>query len=156
MQLLHATEFRYDTVGGDFSTATAYDLIEGPNCSLKSTKQLLNHILADNLNPDEVVQIGVGYEFSAVLAAATLESLAVFLNGTWTSGTSTYSEGQSVATLGKKDIRFKIADTAGSTTTFKLTKMQFEGSVDWAFELNKRFYLPIKCVSTNESVFTIV
>lgn len=152
MQLLHATGFRYVATGGSFS-GTAFDLIEGPNCNLKSTKQILNHVLADNLNPADRVQIGVGYEFSAVLAAATLANLAVFLNGDWSS--PTYTENQDVQTLTEYDIEFTVADTIGGTTTFVLTNVLFDGSVDWAFELNKRFYLPIKCMSTKRSTLSI-
>lgn len=152
MNLLHADYVKTVATGGSLSSADEYELIEGPNCNLKSTKHLLNHILADNPSPDEVIQIGVGYEFRATLAAATLEDLATFCNGTYS---TSYSEDQTVQTLSEYDIEFAIVETDATRTIFTLTNMIWNGDVDWAFELNKRFYLPIMAQSTKRSTLTI-
>lgn len=152
MRLLHAEYFKYVATGGDLSTATERELINGENVAIEIEGVQVEHILSTSPNPNEIHEAGSKIKSRCVLAAADRDTMVAILGGTHL--TNVFSKTQTPRNLPQYDIRYRIATTTGTYGLVDITKVFFEPNWKGAFQHGKRYYLPLDIKGSDSSVFT--
>jgi len=153
MRTLHAKYIKIVAAGGDLSTAPEKKLAKNA-VVIKAEPSLVEHITADNPNPQERYEIGTGFELKGVLGDSDLDDLVFILGGTHT--TNVYTKTQGVRTLPKYDIEVGVyRPSDAKIIKYTLTDMEFTAAVEESFEQGNVKYLPFTAQSVATSDLTI-
>lgn len=153
MNFLHVSQIRWIATGGNLSTATpktvTKDVVE-----LTMNEALIEHFISQYPQPLTRYGIGINFKVKGILAAATLDDLAIMKGGTHLS--NTYTRSQSVRTLPAYDLRLEVyRPSDGATKNWDVTAVQFTADVVLGFQHGKVTYMPFEANGTYTSSLTI-